>query len=77
MLLREQEAISRRLHAARTGEVHEILVDGPSKKDASKQAGRTSQNWITVFEAGRDLTGRFVDVRITESTPLTLFGELV
>lgn len=77
VLLREQEAISRRLHAARAGQVHELLVDGPSKKDASKQAGRTSQNWITVFEAGRDLTGRFVDVRITDSTPLTLFGELV
>ena len=39
--------------------------------------GRTSQNWIVVFPAGRDLVGRFVDVRIVDATALTLLGEMV
>jgi hypothetical protein len=39
--------------------------------------GRTSQNWIVVFPAGRELAGRFVDVKIEDATALTLLGSLV
>ncbi|MEZ6194368.1 MAG: tRNA (N6-isopentenyl adenosine(37)-C2)-methylthiotransferase MiaB [Planctomycetota bacterium] len=77
VLLDEQARISERLHSARIGEVHEILVEGLSKRDASRWFGRTSQNWIVVFTSPRDFTGRFVKVRITSNTALTLFGELV
>ncbi len=77
VLLAEQEAISTRLHRARMGEVHEILVEGISKRDDSRWFGRTAQNWIVVFRAGRDLSGQFVKVRLVDSTALTLFGELI
>ncbi|MEE9395109.1 MAG: tRNA (N6-isopentenyl adenosine(37)-C2)-methylthiotransferase MiaB [Planctomycetota bacterium] len=77
VMLADQTAISERLHRARRGEVHEILVEGLSKKDKSRWMGRTSQNWIVVFRAKRDLTGQFVKVKIVDNTALTLFGELV
>jgi tRNA-2-methylthio-N6-dimethylallyladenosine synthase len=77
-LLEEQEAISRRLNRARVGSLVEVMVEGPSKKDKSRFMGRSSQNGIVVFPAGRDdLAGRFMTVRITEATALTLVGELV
>jgi tRNA-2-methylthio-N6-dimethylallyladenosine synthase len=76
-LLEEQGKISERLHSARIGEEHLILVEGISKRDETRWFGRTSQNWIVVFKAGRDLTGQFARVRIVDNTALTLFGELV
>lgn len=76
-LLDEQEAISRELHRSRIGDVVEILVEGVSKKDDSRQVGRTSQNWICVFPTGRDFTGQYVKVKIVDATALTLYGELI
>jgi len=75
-LLALQEGISREKNAARVGQRLEILVDGPSKNNPRRQAGRTDTNQIVHFEADRDLRGRFVDVDITSSTALTLFGAL-
>jgi tRNA A37 methylthiotransferase MiaB len=36
--------------------------------------GRTATDYIVVFNGSPSLAGRFVDVRITETSPLTLFG---
>ena len=75
-LLALQECISREKNAVRVGSRLEILVDGPSKNNPRRQAGRTDTNQIVHFEAERDLRGRFVHVDITSSTALTLFGQL-
>ena len=75
-LLALQEGISREKNAVRVGSRLEILVDGPSKNNPRRQAGRTDTNQIVHFEAERDLRGRFVHVDITSSTALTLFGQL-
>jgi len=37
---------------------------------------RTATDYIVVFNAGVSLTGQFVKVKITKTSPLTLFGEL-
>ena len=39
--------------------------------------GRTRQDQIVVFPAGAEHVGKFADVRITETTALTLHGELM
>ncbi len=75
-LLSLQEGISREKNAERVGQRLEILVDGPSKNNPRRQAGRTDTNQIVHFEAERDLRGKFVEVDITSSTALTLFGRL-
>jgi len=76
-LLAVQEEVMRRRQAAMVGKVVEVLVEGPSKRDRTKLTGRTRQNHIVAFPGEASLVGRTVQVRIIDSTPLTLFGEVV
>jgi tRNA A37 methylthiotransferase MiaB len=39
--------------------------------------GRTATDYIVVFNGPESLAGQFVKVKITRTSPLTLFGELV
>ncbi|NQT20095.1 MAG: tRNA (N6-isopentenyl adenosine(37)-C2)-methylthiotransferase MiaB, partial [Planctomycetes bacterium] len=76
-LLAVQEEVSARRNRDKHGRVLEVLTEGPSKNDASKLAGRSRGYDIVITEGAASLAGRTVPVRITESTPLTLFGEIV
>jgi len=76
-LLAVQEEVMRRRQAAMVGKEVEVLVEGPSKRDKTKLTGRTRQNHIVAFPGEASLVGRTVQVRIIDSTPLTLFGEVV
>lgn len=57
------------------GREFEVLVEGPSRRDAGKLSGRTSQNKVVVFDRGTHGVGDYVRVRITGCTAATLFGE--
>jgi tRNA-2-methylthio-N6-dimethylallyladenosine synthase len=59
------------------GTVQNILVEGNSKKDATKLAGRTSNNRVVNFAGPSRLHGQMVDVRITEALPHSLRGEVL
>ena len=59
------------------GSVQRILVEGPSRKDASEQAGRTANNRTVNFAGPCELAGSFIDVRITQALTHTLRGEIV
>jgi tRNA-2-methylthio-N6-dimethylallyladenosine synthase len=63
-------------HRARVGRVEEVLVEGPSKKDAGVLSGRTGQNKLVHFE-GNVAPGAYAEVRITYAAPHWLRGELV
>ncbi|HLY09543.1 MAG TPA: tRNA (N6-isopentenyl adenosine(37)-C2)-methylthiotransferase MiaB [Planctomycetota bacterium] len=76
VLLDLQERQSRAHNQAQIGRKAEILVEGPSKRDPRRQTGRTDTHQIVNFDAGRDLTGRFVTVDITGATPNALSGRL-
>jgi tRNA-2-methylthio-N6-dimethylallyladenosine synthase len=60
-------------NAARIGGVEEVLVEGPSRTDASVLRGRTRRN-TTVNFAGDAAAGDLVDVRIDRATSTTLGG---
>src|SRR5262245_18559381 len=76
VLLDVQERISLDLNRRRIGQTFEILVEGPSKRDARRQTGRTDTHQIVNFEAGRDHPGTFVDVEITGASAVALSGRL-
>lgn len=76
-LLAVQEEISGERNRSLVGKRFEVLVEGPSKHVKTKWMGRADSNQIVCFEAGRDLTGTFVQVDVTAATPLTLTGTLV
>ncbi|HFD78898.1 MAG TPA: tRNA (N6-isopentenyl adenosine(37)-C2)-methylthiotransferase MiaB [Gammaproteobacteria bacterium] len=63
--------------AAMVGSEQRILVEGPSRKDPAQMAGRTENNRVVNFDAGPELVGRFVRVRVTEAMPNSLRGEFL
>jgi tRNA-2-methylthio-N6-dimethylallyladenosine synthase len=67
------QAISRRM----VGSVQTVLVERPSKRDASQLAGRTENNRWVNFDGPASLIGRFVDVEVTEAMPNSLRGRWV
>jgi len=76
-LLEIQNAISLEDNKRFIGKTFEVLVEGPSKRDASKLTGRTRTDYIVAFNGKEDLAGRSVNVKIKSATALTLFGECI
>ncbi|MGN6703147.1 MAG: MiaB/RimO family radical SAM methylthiotransferase, partial [Burkholderiaceae bacterium] len=74
------QANANRISQAMVGSVQRILVEGPSKKDASELQGRTENNRevnIAAGPHGARLIGRMIDVRIAAAHPFSLRGEIV
>jgi tRNA-2-methylthio-N6-dimethylallyladenosine synthase len=71
------EANVQRISASRVGTVQRILVEGPSKKDATELMGRTECNRIVNFKGQPRLIGQMVDVTVTQALPHSLRGEVV
>ncbi|MEY4906502.1 MAG: tRNA ((37)-C2)-methylthiotransferase MiaB [Pseudomonadota bacterium] len=70
----------RRISASRVGTVQRILVEGPSRKDATELMGRTECNRIVNFPGGpapARLVGQMLDVTILSALPHSLRGEVV
>jgi tRNA-2-methylthio-N6-dimethylallyladenosine synthase len=68
-----------RISTSLQGTVQRILVEGPSRKNASELMGRTECNRIVNFPGGphpERLTGQLIDVTITEARPHSLRGEV-
>lgn len=83
-LLQHQMAIAEKRYATRVGRVMEVLVESEAKRQKMDGEGRvwtahTGCGRIVNFRAdvNRNLTGRFLKVKITRSTPLSLRGELI
>ncbi|MCK4259068.1 MAG: tRNA (N6-isopentenyl adenosine(37)-C2)-methylthiotransferase MiaB [Halanaerobiales bacterium] len=59
-------------------QVVEVLVGGESKSNAQRFQGRTRTNKIVLFEKGdEDLTGKYINVKITKVQSWNLYGEIV
>ena len=67
------QRIAHERNAARVGRIEEVLVEGPSRTDATLLRGRTRRN-TTVNFAGEARPGELVDVRIESATSTTLRG---
>ncbi|MBN1388288.1 MAG: tRNA (N6-isopentenyl adenosine(37)-C2)-methylthiotransferase MiaB [Bacteroidales bacterium] len=59
------------------GKIFEVLVEGFSRKSTAYLSGRTSQNKVVVFPAGKHAPGDYVNVEITDCTSATLIGKTV
>lgn len=86
-LLSHQIAVSEKRYSQRVGKVMDVLVEGESKNQKIAQdrvkgrvwTGRTSCHCVVNFfsDSPRNFTGKFVDLKITAATGLTLQGELL
>ncbi len=75
-LLRLVDEISLRKNQAHVGRSVRVLCEGPSRRNADRLSGRTSTNRIVIFDGGKRLIGRLFDVKITDTTGHTLYGEV-
>jgi tRNA-2-methylthio-N6-dimethylallyladenosine synthase len=84
-LLEVQNEISAAYNERYPGQTLKVLVEGTSKKphlnraefdDQPQLVGRTATDYIVVFNGPETLAGNFADVKITKTSPLTLFGQL-
>ena len=72
----ERSALAK--HEGRIGVTEEVLVEGPSRKDAAVLAGRTRQNKLVHFAGEGALpAGTFAEVSVTGAAPHHLRGELL
>lgn len=69
------QATARQRLARHVGTIAEVLVEGPSRTDASRMSGRTRHN-VTVNFDGAAEPGTVVPVRIGASSSTTLSGAL-
>jgi tRNA-2-methylthio-N6-dimethylallyladenosine synthase len=85
-LLAVQEKISDELSKTFLGRTVTVLVEGLSKKphlniegrvNEPQLVGRTETDWIVVFNGPSELAGEFTQLKVTKTSPLTLFGETI
>ena len=67
----------RRISESRLGTVQRLLIEGRSKRDESELMGRTECNRVVNFLGDATLIGQLIDVKITETRPYTLRGEVL
>ena len=67
----------RAISESRVGTVQRILVEGPSRKDATELAGRTECNRMVNFKGDKRLVGQMIEVKVTEANSHSLRGEVL
>src|SRR3990167_2249516 len=68
---------TKRISDSMIGNLEKVLVSGPSKRDPNQLAGRTENNRVVNFSGSPDWVGQMITVKITESLPYSLRGEVL
>jgi tRNA-2-methylthio-N6-dimethylallyladenosine synthase len=74
-LLNLVNEIAARKYDAFIGRQVQILVEGPSKKNAARYTGRTRCNRIVLFDGTVRHQGQLMDVKIERTGSFTLYGD--
>jgi tRNA-2-methylthio-N6-dimethylallyladenosine synthase len=78
VLLADQDARGVLLLESFVGQQVELLVEGPSKRNKARFAGRTPEHIICIFDPGPETTaGDIVQVEIERARAQTLYGHLI
>lgn len=72
-----QQELSARSTASMKGKVHEVLIEGTSKRSDDHLMGRNSQNAVCVFPREGYNAGEYVNVLVEDCTSATLIGKAV
>ena len=72
-----QNKLSLQSNKKDVGKVFEVLIEGSSKRSKEQLFGRTSQNKVCVFPAGKERVGDYVLVKIVSCTSATLIAEKI
>ena len=72
-----QKKISLEKNKRHIGETHEILVEGPSRRDSSDWSGRYDGGKSVIFAHADEKPGDYIKVKITNATSIVLKGQKV
>ncbi len=73
-----QQKLSLKRMQSYVGKVHEVLIEGTSKKSENQWYGRISQNAVVVFpKTGDTKIGDFIHVSVNDCTSATLIGDIL
>ena len=67
--------IAARKYEQCVGQMVEILVEGPSRKNPARMTGRTRSNKIVVFEGSERHRGQLLDVKVKRAGSFTLYAD--
>ncbi|MCK4422832.1 MAG: TRAM domain-containing protein, partial [Candidatus Omnitrophica bacterium] len=76
-LLEVQEKISLEKNQSFVDKEIEVLVEGPAPRQEGAMTGRMRAGKICLFEAGADMIGELVRVRIERATTHSLLGKII
>ena len=74
-LLSAIDEMGARRYTQFVGKTVEVLVEGPSRRNAVRMEGRTRCNKIVVFDGGERFRGQLVNLNITRAGSFTLYGD--
>jgi tRNA-2-methylthio-N6-dimethylallyladenosine synthase len=76
ILLADLAKTTEKNNKALVGKTIEVLVEGVSRRNASRWCGRSGTNKVVVFEPASGIKiGDLVNLKINRATAMTLFGE--
>lgn len=76
-IIDKQQEISLERNRLDIGKIHEVLIEGTSKRSDEQLQGRNTANKVVIFPRGQQQKGDYVKVRVNDCTAATLFGEVV
>ncbi len=74
-LLELVNEIAKARYERHVGQMAQILVEGPSKRNPARMSGRTRCNKIVVFDGSERHRAQVMDVRIVRAGSFTLYGD--
>lgn len=76
-VIAKQSQLSLERNKLDIGKEQLILIEGTSKKSDQEYRGRNSANKVVIIPAGEYEAGDYVQVKVTDCTTATLFGEII
>ncbi len=73
--LQQKHSLER--NEAEIGKIHEVLIEGESKRSKEHWYGRNQQNTVVVFKKKFENPGDFINVKIESCTAATLLGNSI
>lgn len=78
VLLDDQDVRGQTANQRLVGATQDVLVDGPSLRNAERWAGRSPGNKIVIFDPRPGMQpGTLARIRITRAAPQTLYGDVI
>ena len=71
------EEMSKQVSLNMVGTIQKVLIEGKSKRSSLELSGRTENFKVVNFAGSKRLIGQIIEVKITESLPNSLRGEIV